>query len=242
MSLPDPKRGRKLTWRARIERRGLKPRFALKYEYRDAKGIVRFEKQRFDLVDAEGTVVDKAFTVAHRPNAEKSPYIWKTGVGPYSSLLYRYPELRRAIKVGDEVWWTEGEKDADNAAKAWGITTFTHYQGNACANDSQLHRLVEASYVNIVIDRDRMGAYIGWYHYWKLVDDLFFEPADIQLWTAGIRKNKADLSDHIEAGLGLDDLEAVDINEIGPIAEEVAEQRANAKSNPGWGSEGSEYK
>lgn len=243
MSLPQQGAGKKLTWRQRIERRGLKPVYALKYEYRDARGIVRFEKQRFNLVDAEGQIVDKAFMVAHRPNAEASPYIWKTGVGPYSGLLYRYPELRKAMKREEEVWWTEGEKDADNAAKAWGIPTFTHYQGNACANDAQLNRLSQARRVNIIVDRDRMGAYIGWYHYHKLVDECWFKPEDVRLWTVGIRKNKADLSDHIDAGLGREDLEPLALEWITDIAEDIAEQRANAKEHhPGWGSEGGEYK
>jgi hypothetical protein len=242
LSLPDPKRGQKLTWRQRIERRGLKPKFALKYEYRDSEGIVRFEKQRFNLVDDEGEIVDKAFTVAHRPNAEKQPYIWKTGVGPYGSLFYRMPEMLKAARRGDEVWWTEGEKDADNAARAWGIPAFCHYQGNACANESQLNRLVEARRVNIVMDRDRMGAYIGWYHYHKLVDEYWFNPTDVRLWVPNIYRNKADLTDHIEAGKALEDLELISVYDIEDIAEEIAEQRANAKSNPGWGSEGGTYK
>lgn len=227
------------SWRARFNERGLTPVYDTKYEYKNHRGVVCFEKQRFRLVDADGNSVDKTFTVAHKPDPAGSPYLWKTGVGPYTSLLYRLPRLVRELRRGAAgvVWWCEGEKDADSAVLSSGgdAAAFSHYQGNACANDRQLAWFEGwPGRVHIVMDNDGIGGYIAYQHAIGLVG-VGLSSAQIKFWVPKVRVKKADLSDHIAAGYGLEELRRVRIKDVRKVAEANAPEPGSGGKRHGSG-------
>lgn len=216
------------SWRSRFNERGLTPVYDTKYEYKNHRGVVCFEKQRFKLVDESGVAVDKTFTVAHRPKPLEQPYRWATGVGPYTALLYRLPRLVKAIRRAEPVWWCEGEKDADAAvavsgggARGGGVAAFSHYQGNACANDRQLAWFSGwRGLVNIVMDNDGVGGYIAYRHAEMLIGaGVGLSASQLRFWVPKVRARKADLSDHVAAGYGLDELRRVRIKDVRRVAE-----------------------
>jgi hypothetical protein len=79
--------------------------FAATYDYRDADGVLRFQKVRC----LPGS---KTRFFMRRPNGHNG---WINGTkGVDTNLLYRIDEVREAIALGRRVMVVEGEKDADN--------------------------------------------------------------------------------------------------------------------------------
>jgi len=72
------------------------------YRYRDSAGSILFEKVRY---------IPKDFRV--RRTDGNGSYIWNTK-DVDTSVPYRLPEVLDAIKNQQVIWFTEGEKDADN--------------------------------------------------------------------------------------------------------------------------------
>jgi hypothetical protein len=92
------------------------------------------------------------------------------------------------------VWVTEGEKDADNAARQ-GIAATTN-PGGAAAFPAELADQLTGRRIAIIIDRDRAGYTRGR----QLHDLLGGHAADLQILAPAPTHHKADLTDHIEAG------------------------------------------
>jgi hypothetical protein len=79
--------------------------FAATYDYRDANGVVRFQKVR----NPPGS---KPRFFMRRPDGNGG---WITNLdGIDTSLLYRFDEVKEAIASGRRIAVVEGEKDADN--------------------------------------------------------------------------------------------------------------------------------
>lgn len=198
------------------------------YEYASIDGTVCFKKTRFDLYADESALspFNKQFKVSHRPRPQRQPYRWCFGIGPYSKLLYRYPELVRALRAREPVLLGEGEKDCDNAFFKWGMTATTHHQGNAGMNIAQaasIRRHYRSNDIYIIVDRDLAGAYIGM-HNAQLLEQVGVPASHMTFYAPGIHKNKADLSDHIYEGLDFEDLEVIDRDVIADAAEEFRRQ------------------
>lgn len=199
-----------MTWREAWAAKGLTPAQSGVYRYRDESGEICVEKLRWALYTEDGATAGKTFTVRHRPRPASEPFRWAPGIGPYSRLLYRLPELLSALRDGTDVWFTEGEKDADNAAKAWGIVTTSHHTGAAAASPTQLKPFVGfKGNVFFVLDADPTGWYVAYENARRLAA-VGLSKDRIWFLTGGLRSAKADISDHIVAGLGLGDLRQVD--------------------------------
>lgn len=90
--------------------------------------------------------------------------MWENGIGDRGhGLMYNLPQVESVALDGGEIWWTEGERDADAMGEVGCVAT-THYQGSAGAHEHQAKVLEGASCVNIVMDNDNVGVQIAWYH------------------------------------------------------------------------------
>lgn len=95
-----------------------KPRgkFVCAYQYTDESGKVLFEACRYQRPDG-----DKTFSLRQPDPTDPSGYKWtKDGA---RLVLYRLPEVLKAIKEGRPVFVCEGEKDCDNMAKLGYVAT-----------------------------------------------------------------------------------------------------------------------
>ena len=80
------------------------------YAYTDENGVLLYEACRYRYEDGTKTCRQR------RPDPDK-PGQWKWDMQGLRLVLYRLPEVRKAISENRAVWIAEGEKDADNLAK-----------------------------------------------------------------------------------------------------------------------------
>lgn len=150
-----------------------------RYQYTDADGTVLFEKVRY---------VPKSFIItppgAVRNLAEKP--------------LYRLPELQPAIQAGKTVYLVEGEKDADRVA-SMGYTATCNFDGAGKFNKPEYAEYLRGATVVIIADNDDAG--------FRHADQAkaLLEHAGIMV-TVKIPAQGKDVSDHLNAGLGMDHL------------------------------------
>jgi hypothetical protein len=120
-------------------------------------------------------------------------WVWRKPEG-FTPVLYRAPALA-AADPDQWVWLTEGEKDADTAASL-GRASTTNAQG-AQSFPPALAAQLAGRNIAIAIDRDPAG-----YRRGLTLHDLLRERARAcVLLLPGITAVKADLTDHVEAGL-----------------------------------------
>lgn len=153
--------------------------------------------------------VDKTFTVQHRDwlSARAGMEgLWERTIGPWGAgLIYRRSEVMRAVQAGEDVLLLEGEKDCDSAVEAgWGAVT-THYQGSGGwrPDQAEVFRGFRGR-VRIVMDNDVIGVQLGWANA-KTLRASGFE-GKIRFYLPAIRDFKSDVTDHIRAGFGREDL------------------------------------
>lgn len=232
-----------MKWRERWAEKGLRPVEVHKYGYREIgpngrAGAVVVQKVRFALHSLEtGEVVGKTFLVQHKGQAGK----FQPGIGPHNDVMYQEPVLSAALSRGVDVLWVEGEKDADSALAAWNIPATSHYQGGAGAILQQAAKLAYAitsgSNIGLVMDRDRVGVQVAWHHA-RLLRKVGVPYQQIVFLAVRPRDLHADLSDHIAAGYGPDDLLEVSVPKVAARIEKYGPLRPGGGSGR-WGSGGS---
>lgn len=123
---------------------------------------------------------------------------WKTP-------MYRHPQVVDAIGAGVPIWVLEGEKDV-HTAEGMALVATTN-PGGATAFPAHLAQiLASASELNVVLDRDKAG----WARGVRIAAEV--EKAggpQVRLWLPAVTDTKADFTDHVEAGHGLEDLISV---------------------------------
>ncbi|WP_062887982.1 toprim domain-containing protein [Mycobacterium avium] len=113
----------------------------------------------------------------------------------FTPVLYRPNAIQAAAKSGAWVWVTEGEKDADTLTTLGRLAT-TNAQGAA----NFPAELVDAfTGLNVVIVADRDLA--GYQRAITLHERLHTRAAQVVLLTPAIEVDKADVTDHVDAGL-----------------------------------------
>ncbi|SOJ57000.1 hypothetical protein MSIMFB_04478 [Mycobacterium simulans] len=113
----------------------------------------------------------------------------------FTPVLYRPNAIQSAAKTGAWVWVTEGEKDADTLT-ALGRLATTNAQGAA----NFPAELVDAfTGLNVVIVADRDLA--GYQRAIKLHERLHASAGQVVLLMPAIDVDKADVTDHVNAGL-----------------------------------------
>jgi len=86
--------------------------------------------------------------------------------------MYRLPQRSQGLKLGDPIFSTEGEKDAD-ALTSMGVVATSHWQGSAEFAYGQAQwftKYSSRSPVYIVVDNDNPGAWSGWLRYQRLTE------------------------------------------------------------------------
>jgi len=158
------------------------------YTYTTATGTPVQQVLR-DECHCDGTT-QKRFLQRYRVGRQ---WVWRKP-DSFTPVLYRAPALA-AADPSQWVWLTEGEKDADTAA-ALGRLATTNAQG-AQSFPPALAEPLAGRNVAIIIDRDRAGYQRGL----DLHDVLHERARRCVLLLPASTEAKADLTDHVRAGL-----------------------------------------
>lgn len=165
-----------------------KPRIVATYDYTDENGRLLHQTVRF---------TPKAFR-QRRPDRAGG---WTWNLDGTRRVLYQLPQVVAAVKAGQTVWVVEGEKDAD-AATAAGVVATTPPMGAGKWRPEHTAAIGGADIV-IVADRDQPGLA----HAAHIAAELRRTGSKVTVLQPATGK---DLSDHLAAGLTLDQLEPVD--------------------------------
>lgn len=147
------------------------------YKYVDERGALLFEKHRYP---------GKQFKI-RRPNE------W--GIGNARRVLYRLPEILRAVQSGQTVCVVEGEKDADNCALA-GIVATTNFDGAAGKWLAEYSEALKGAHVVVLPDNDEPGLT----HARTVCDSLLGSAHTVKLVELPNLPPKGDISDWLAAG------------------------------------------
>ncbi|MDZ4232440.1 MAG: telomere-binding protein, partial [Dietzia sp.] len=162
------------------------------YDYVDDEGRSVQEVIRKEVVDENGKR-HKKFTQRFKDSGG----VWDTQKpGGFTPVLYRQPQVRRAVAEGVTVWVMEGEKDVETAEAA-GLVATTNAQG-AGTFPSELAKIFTGADVRVVLDRDQGGAARG-VELSALLTDAGAER--VQLLLPATTVAKSDFTDHVDAGL-----------------------------------------
>jgi 5S rRNA maturation endonuclease (ribonuclease M5) len=185
------------------------------YDFRDALGNLVFQKQRF--VDEDG----KKTFIQRRVDAETGE--WVRNLDGVEKILYNLPQVCSARDAGETIWVVEGEKDVDTLSNL-GITATTMPGGAGKWLEIHTETLAGADIV-LVADNDDSGKK----HAAEVAEKLRSAGCSVKLKISKV-KNKADVTDHLDAGLSLDELEDFDLatdvpaeDIFGPILKKLAE-------------------
>ncbi|WP_226963954.1 hypothetical protein [Nostocoides sp. F2B08] len=123
-------------------------------------------------------------------------------------VLYRAPQVAAAVKAGQEVWLLEGEKDVHTAERL-GLVATTNTQGGKSFPADLVDEFANALVV-VVLDRDSTG----WARGVDLHAKLTAVGATVRLRLPDLTEPKSDLTDHVDAGKALDELQWVEVEEV----------------------------
>ena len=145
--------------------------------------------------------------------------------------LYRLPAVLEAAEAGAELWVVEGEKDADAIASLGRVAT-CNYDGAAKSGQRPKWRQPEyaeylkGAHVVVVADKDEAGMA----HARAIVANLADAAGSVRVVQAAEGK---DVSDHLAAGLDLDQLVPVDTTNstIGTTANSTLNTKTYSTSN-----------
>lgn len=169
---------------------------------------VRPEPAQYTYTDADGTVigrktrtVDKKFSWQH-PDGGGG---WVFGLNGTKPGLYRLPQLIDAIKAGKHVFIVEGERDVETLTGAGHVAT--------CSPDGASKKLDRPKWygygpvfkdadVTIIADNDDAG----FAHAKATYADVVKYARSVKVKRTPIEQHGADVTDHLNARLGMDDL------------------------------------
>jgi RecA-family ATPase len=164
-------------------------------------------RARYTYVNEHGEPAHQVRRGPHKRFTQFSPAgegRWRPGLRGVRTFLYRLPEVLEQVRSGGEVYVVEGEKDADRLASL-GLIATTNAGGAGKWRAEYSFALIGAR-VRLVRDNDDAGLR----HARDIVRSLrMVGVSDIRVYRARAGK---DVSDHLDAGLDLDDLvdESVD--------------------------------
>ena len=197
-------------------------RVVAEYRYTDERGELLFVKVRYE---------PKGFT-QKRPDGSGG---WIRNLGSTPRVLYRLSEVLAAIPEGKTVFLVEGEKDADRLA-GLGLAATCNFDGAAKEGQRTKWRpeygdaLRDADVV-IIADRDAAGVA----HARAAAADLDGKAKSVTIVQAAVERERADVSDHLDAGHGLDELVPLAAD---PDRRELERQSAGVSADDGDDGEG----
>jgi 5S rRNA maturation endonuclease (ribonuclease M5) len=167
-----------------------------KYDYVDEHGALLFQVMRSP---------DKKFRQRRPDPAKAGDWIWS--LGETRRVLYRLPEVIEAVKNGQIVYIAEGEKDVDNI-RTQGFAA-TCNSGGAGSWRAEYTEFLREAVVIICADKDKPGQA----HARQIRDALLEVGATVEIHESTVGK---DVSDHLAAGYGLDEMETTWTNDVRP--------------------------
>jgi len=151
------------------------------YDYKGADGRILFRVCRTE---------PKGFFQL-RPNGNGG---WLKGLGGIEPVLYRLPEVVRAVKAGETIYITEGEKDADNLTRL-GLAATTSPMG-AEKWRTEYSAPLEGAEVVVLPDNDEPGHK----HAEQVARGLVLKAKSIKVLNLPGLDPKGDVSDWLAAG------------------------------------------
>lgn len=142
-------------------------------------------------------------------------------------VLYRAPRVVDAARNGTEIWLLEGEKDVETA-EALGLVATTNTQGGKSFPE-ELAEEFRGAGVAVVLDRDATG----WARGVDLHTKLTRVDAQVRLLLPMVDRAKADFTDHVDAGFGVDDFLDLSVAEAAAwsaLSSALAATHAKAKA------------
>lgn len=173
-----------------LEKR-VRPQVVAEYPYVDERGEILLTVKRLE----PGYDGERKTFRQYRPDGT-------AGVKGIRRVLYRLPEVIRQAQAGGTILVVEGEKDVDNLAAIGAVATCNIGGAGKWSDDYTAH-LHGAGEVVVISDRDEPGRK----HAATVADSV--RRAGIPLRVMEPAKGK-DVSDHLAAGLGYDDLVPAD--------------------------------
>ena len=162
------------------------------YEYLDTERVLAYVVRR--LPDKVG------FPVFRPVDGQLVP-----GLGEVTKILYRLPDVIEAVEAREVVYVVEGEQDADSVS-AQGVCATTNPFGAGKWDDSFSDVLAGAE-VRVIIDDDPAG----YRHGAVVVASLDGVAKSVAVFKAA---EGNDATDHLDAGLSLDDLVPVPVEDL----------------------------
>ncbi len=196
--------------------------FECDYIYQLPDGTEWFRRRRFRLEPAlPGKTKDITYGWVPKPNW------WNPHKREGADrLLYHLPELISARDAGQPIWWTEGEKDTDNVRAAGQVAT-SHHGGAGNTHVEQAEWFAgHTGLVVLLMDNDpddERGGNMGAYDVVRRVDLLVAAGLKLDQLRVGRAKVGKDVSDHLAAGLGLDEL--VWVSDLAPLRKKALRTR-----------------
>lgn len=172
------------------------------YDYTDSHGEIVQQVIREQCKHCQAKQFKQAFTGSDGELHSHKPDV-------FTPVIYRQPEVVRAVEHGVPVWVLEGEKDAETAEEL-GLVATTN-PGGAGSFPAEAGQLFRGADVRIVLDRDDAGWARGADLHRKLFDGGALR---IQYFLPATTASKSDLTDHVQAGHGVDDLCEVRATEV----------------------------
>src|SRR6266545_3608418 len=169
------------------------------YRYRDEESRDLFQVVKFE---------PKTFRPRYRVNGK-----WEWGLPEdVRRVLYRLPEVVRAIEAGETVFVTEGEKDADRLRKIRLVATTNQGGVGAGWRDEYTESLRGADVV-LIADNDDPDEHNGKNPGVDRVVDIVNQLDGVAASVKAFMPPKVgfDISDHLDAGLRLEDLVPVEV-------------------------------
>lgn len=177
-----------------MEEKRERPKVVAEYPYCNEAGEVLYSVRRIE----PGYDGERKTFRQYRPDG-------KAGVKGVRRVLYRLPEVITQAQAGLTVLVVEGEKDADNL-RALGAVATCNVGGAGKWNDDYTQFLRGASEVVVITDKDEPGRK----HAAAVAESV--KRAGIPVRILQPARGK-DVSDHLSAGLGYEDLLPVDADE-----------------------------
>lgn len=194
-------------------------RIVATYDYRDAAGQVILQKVRYE---------PKSFA-QRRPDG-RGGYTW--GLGHIAPVLYRLPELSDPATALQPVYICEGEKDVDRLA-GLGLVATCNFDGASAAGQKskwrpEYNQHFAGRVVYILPDNDEPGRA----HTQNVARNLHDVAQTVRVINLPDLPAKGDVSDWLDAGHTIDDLERVCL--LTPLWEPATDDAtANPTPQPG---------
>jgi hypothetical protein len=198
-----------------------KTKFVESYDYTDELGNLLFQKIR--LVDENGR---KTFR-QRKPDGNGG---WVYSASDVRKVLYNLPNVIKAKEKDETIWVVEGEKDA-NTLIGLGQTATTMPNGAGSWLDIHTEMLQGAKTIEIISDNDDVGIQ----HAVDVCRRLRAAGCEAQVWVPPASK---DITDHLEAGKTISELEPVDDEDVSvdhtALAHQVGDQEeSNTEESSG---------